>query len=63
MNNDKILLNTYTLRSKDFPLVEFSLYNTKTTGLGLTVNKYEIEINKFSRKIKRYFLIFFTGYK
>ena len=60
MNNDKILLNTYTLRSKDFPLVEFSLYNTKTTGLGLTVNKYEIEINKIFAENKALFPKFFS---
>lgn len=60
MNNDKILLNTYTLRSKDFPLVEFSLYNTKRTGLGLTVNKYEIEINKIFAENKALFPKFFS---
>ena len=60
MNNDKILLNTYTLRSKDFPLVEFSLYNTKTTGLGLTVNKYEIEIDKIFAENKALFPKFFS---
>ncbi len=44
--NQKQLINEYTLRSKDIPLIEFSLYRITEQALGSVAYRYEISINK-----------------
>ena len=40
------LINKYTLRSKDIPLIEFSLYKTKQEALGIISEAYYIKIDR-----------------
>lgn len=44
MSQNKKLLNRYTLRSKDAPLVDFALYVESQLFRGRTVDTYSIEI-------------------
>lgn len=44
MNQTKKLLNKYTLRLKDEPLVDFALYLEQQVFLGRTVSSYSVEI-------------------
>ncbi len=53
--NQKQLINEYTLRSKDIPLIEFSLYRITEQALGSVAYNYEISINKIYEKHRNIF--------
>lgn len=55
MNNSPKLLDKYILRSKDTPLIEFSLFETKEEALGTFDFSYSLQINKIHVKNKQLF--------
>ena len=52
---NKYLINKYTLRSKDIPLVNFSLYKTDNVDFGIAAASYDIEITHIYNENKRLF--------
>ena len=55
MNNSPKLLDKYILRSKDTPLIEFSLFETKEEALGTFDFSYSLQINKIHVENKQLF--------
>ncbi|WP_455654376.1 hypothetical protein [Phascolarctobacterium sp.] len=55
MANSPELLNKYILRSKDTPLIEFSLFETKEEALGTFDFSYSLQINKIHTVNKQLF--------
>lgn len=60
-NDNKILVNSYTLRLKDIPLIEFSLYKTLKQGLNLVSFSYVLHIDKVYDEHKALFPKDFFG--
>lgn len=55
MNTKRKLCNQYILRSKDIPLIEFSLYAEPQEAFGVIQNEYSIEIDRVHKESFRLF--------